>query len=77
MKIIQTVRSELLLCLIFIIDLKQNENEEITKMMLSLEMGEASIAKKLTNMYDRKMNMMKSTFYCEQKLIYSDDGCSS
>ena len=46
-------------------------------MMLSLEMGEASIAKKLTNMYDRKMNMKKSTFYCEQNLIYSDDDCSS
>lgn len=63
--------------LTFFIDLKTNENEEKINVVLSLEMGEASIAKKLTKLYDRKMNMKKSTFYSKVSLRYSDDDCSS
>lgn len=61
----------------FIIDLKTNENEETVNVVLSLEMGEASIAKKLTKLYDRKMNMKKSTFFAKTGSRYSDDDCSS
>ena len=58
-------------------EVKQAEYTVFPSVTMSLEIQEACIAKKLVKMYERKINMKKSTFHDLRKLAYDSEPSSN
>mmetsp|Transcript_25229 Transcript_25229/g.22365 ORF Transcript_25229/g.22365 Transcript_25229/m.22365 type:complete len:83 (+) Transcript_25229:251-499(+) len=58
-------------------DSKAKEDSINPKMLISLEMQEASLVKKLVILYERKMNMAKSKFCQKRRKLSEDDDYTS